>query len=78
MGLVGELWIDAVCINQADEVEKSWQVQQMWTIYNSTEYMATWLGNAADNSDLLMDQISKLDVIEKQSLGKSPQEMLQS
>jgi hypothetical protein len=28
----GEFWIDAVCINQDEELEKSWQVQQMWTI----------------------------------------------
>lgn len=37
----GEFWIDAVCINQDEELEKSWQVQQMWTIYNSAEYTAT-------------------------------------
>jgi hypothetical protein len=77
MGLVGDLWIDAVCINQADELEKSWQVQQMWMIYNSAEYMATWLGTAADDSDLLMDQISNLDVIERQGKEKPPHEFLQ-
>jgi hypothetical protein len=77
MGLVGDLWIDAVCINQADELEKSWQVQQMWIIYNSAGYMATWLGAAADDSDLLMDQISDLDVIERQGKEKPPHEFLQ-
>jgi hypothetical protein len=77
MGLVSDMWIDAVCINLADELEKSWQVQQMWMIYNGAEYTATWLGTAADDSDLLMDQISKLDIMEQQGKEKPPHEFLQ-
>jgi hypothetical protein len=70
-------WVDAVCINQADEMEKSWQVQQMWMIYNSADYMATWLGAAADDSDLLMDQFSNLEVIQRQRNEKTLHEYLE-
>jgi len=77
LGLAGDFWIDAVCINQSDELEKSWQVQQMWRIYNSAECMATWLGTAADDSDLLMDQISKIDLIDRARDAKSTDEFSQ-
>lgn len=51
-------WIDAICINQADNFEKSWQVSQMGTIYNQAEivYMMISLGSAETGS--AMDFIS--------------------
>ena len=38
------IWADAVCINQADEVERNHQVRQMGRIYSSAELVAVWLG----------------------------------
>jgi hypothetical protein len=38
-------WIDAVCINQNDNDEKSHQVKLMWEIYSSADFVITWLGN---------------------------------
>jgi hypothetical protein len=40
------LWVDALCINQADEDEKSLQVAQMRRVYTSpcTERVLVWLG----------------------------------
>ncbi|KAI0850103.1 heterokaryon incompatibility protein-domain-containing protein [Daldinia vernicosa] len=38
------LWADAVCINQNDKDEKSWQVQMMREIYESAKSTWAWLG----------------------------------
>lgn len=38
------IWIDAVCINQQDEKEKSWQVNMMREVYASANSIAGWLG----------------------------------
>ena len=38
------IWIDAICINQADAVEKTAQVQMMADIYSRTEEVLIWLG----------------------------------
>ena len=37
-------WVDAVCINQDDPVEKSSQVQRMADIYGHAELVIAWLG----------------------------------
>ncbi|GAB7353005.1 hypothetical protein MBLNU459_g3566t1 [Dothideomycetes sp. NU459] len=39
-----QLWIDALCINQKDAVEKSSQISYMSTIYNQAECVRIWLG----------------------------------
>ncbi|WZH40837.1 HET domain-containing protein [Fusarium acuminatum] len=49
------LWIDQICINQADNSEKSKQVGIMGRIYSEAEQVLVWLGQAADGSDELMD-----------------------
>lgn len=38
------LWIDALCINQSNHIEKSHQVQRMGQIYENAEEMLIWLG----------------------------------
>ena len=43
------LWIDAICINQDDLVERSAQVQLMGSIYASSLAVVAWLGE--DTSD---------------------------
>jgi len=44
------LWIDALCINQDDEVEKSHQVAMMGDIYSSARQVIVWLGEADRDS----------------------------
>jgi Heterokaryon incompatibility protein (HET) len=56
------LWIDAICINQADNKEKSWQVQMMWNIYHESSLTAVWLGAPFDGSDALFQLIEEIDV----------------
>jgi hypothetical protein len=40
------LWADAICINQANDDEKSAQVAMMGNIYQSGKQTLVWLGNA--------------------------------
>lgn len=44
------LWVDALCINQDDVVERASQVQIMRRIYESAEQVLVWLGGDADES----------------------------
>ncbi|PVH81130.1 HET-domain-containing protein, partial [Cadophora sp. DSE1049] len=40
----GPIWIDALCINQKDDVERSSQVSQMGRIYQRASCVIAWLG----------------------------------
>lgn len=46
------LWVDAVCINQADLAEKSSQVQQMRNIFSAASETIIWLGPADGNTSV--------------------------
>ena len=52
------LWIDALCINQVDDAEKSQQVLKMGKIFSSAEKVLAWTGLAAGDSDYAMDTLS--------------------
>ncbi|KAF2251365.1 hypothetical protein BU26DRAFT_563307 [Trematosphaeria pertusa] len=54
------LWADAVCINQKDEVEKGWQIDQMVSVYETAHMVAAWFGPSRDDSDFLLDQMAAL------------------
>lgn len=56
------IWIDAICINQADDVEKSHQVAFMADIYSHTSRNLVWLGPDDDHTKAALAAIS--DVIE--------------
>ncbi|KAF4991665.1 hypothetical protein FGRMN_7677 [Fusarium graminum] len=49
------LWIDQICINQADNDEKGEQVGMMGSIYSRATQVLVWLGPAHDGSDALME-----------------------
>lgn len=51
------LWIDALCIDQANQEEKELQIRYMAKIYGKANCVLVWLGEAADNSDLALEQI---------------------
>jgi hypothetical protein len=38
------LWVDAVCINQVDTLERNQQVSLMKDLYSSADYVFSWLG----------------------------------
>ena len=52
------LWVDAVCINQADEREKEQQIPLMAKIYGQAACVLVWLGENTDDSDQALQDIS--------------------
>jgi hypothetical protein len=54
------LWIDAICINQADNAEKAKQVVLMRRIYVSAQRVLIWLGPSSTDSWEAMMLIPKL------------------
>jgi hypothetical protein len=52
-----KIWIDAICINQADDTEKALQVAEMRRIYYKAEKVVVWLGAAEDESDLVLQNM---------------------
>jgi hypothetical protein len=51
------IWIDAICINQADDYEKGQQIQLMARIYASANRVIVWLGEAAEDSDQALEAL---------------------
>jgi hypothetical protein len=52
------LWVDAICINQADNDEKSRQVPLMDRVYELATIVLIYLGEADETSNEAMDRIS--------------------
>ncbi|KAK7558755.1 heterokaryon incompatibility protein-domain-containing protein [Phyllosticta citricarpa] len=46
-----DLWVDAICIDQANASEKTQQVSLMDQIYNNATQTIFWLGTASDDSN---------------------------
>lgn len=53
------IWIDAVCINQLNLVERNHQVSQMSKIYSNAKKVLAWVGPAANGSDFLLAYTKK-------------------
>lgn len=67
------LWIDAVCINQEDILERNSQVQMMGSIYRSATRTISWLGPDDSDSETAMKVMRDIfpkvnDSIRKQDL----------
>jgi hypothetical protein len=48
------IWVDALCIDQKNDAEKSEQVQYMYAIYRAAARVIVWLGVGANDSDFAM------------------------
>lgn len=55
-----QFWIDAICINQKDDQEKSVQVARMGEIYKSAHHVLIWLAPFRDAGLALEDTISPI------------------
>ncbi|KAI0142307.1 HET-domain-containing protein [Hypoxylon sp. NC0597] len=53
------LWVDAICINQDDEIERDYQVRQMNDIFAKARLVRVWLGAATLGSDRGVDVLCK-------------------
>lgn len=49
------LWVDALCIDQADHREKTHQVGRMRQIYEKADQVLIWLGAATEDTDQLIE-----------------------
>lgn len=54
------VWIDQICINQADEIEKSHQVNQMRHIYSEADHVIAWLGPSWPDCEFLFGHLTKI------------------
>ena len=54
------LWIDAICINQTDNEEKSIQVRKMGSIYHKARRVVVWLGPSSEHSQRAVDALAHL------------------
>jgi hypothetical protein len=73
------LWVDAICINQADDKEKEHQIQFMERIYSQACRVIVWLGVAANSSDRALEEIRAIAADESVNLSskdRSPQPFL--
>ncbi|KAK3385325.1 heterokaryon incompatibility protein-domain-containing protein [Podospora didyma] len=57
------LWIDAICINQADLQERGLQVRRMGDIYRRALRVVAWLGPQTDNSKLALNFLKHVKVV---------------
>lgn len=55
-------WVDAVCIDQHNEAERSHQVSQMGKIFNTAAETIIWLGASSEDSDLAFQSLSELSM----------------
>ncbi|KAK3680435.1 heterokaryon incompatibility protein-domain-containing protein [Podospora appendiculata] len=58
------VWIDAICINQCDVVERGQQVSMMHKVYACARRVVVWLGKPDDESRVAMQFAAGLDAKE--------------
>ena len=54
------LWIDAICLDQANHLEKSTQIKRMGMIYSAAKRVNIWLGNSDDNTSLVFIYLTSI------------------
>lgn len=59
-------WIDAICVDQSNIEERSWQVGQMRDLFERAESVYASLGDSAEESDLFLNLVD--------SFGREAQE----
>jgi hypothetical protein len=65
------IWIDAICMNQADDTEKATQIPLMEEIYSWAECTYVWLDHADESTDRAMAWLAE------KSRGTIIQELIQ-
>ncbi|KAH8725716.1 heterokaryon incompatibility protein-domain-containing protein, partial [Phaeosphaeriaceae sp. PMI808] len=73
------IWVDAVCINQEDEIEKGYQIQLMAAIYAKASHVIVWLGEAQDHGDRALEliRIAGKNSVNSSNAGPFDQAILQ-
>jgi hypothetical protein len=55
------MWIDAVCIDQKNDIEKTDQVQLMFQVYRLSAETIVWLGPAGPHTNVAMETMKDID-----------------
>lgn len=55
------VWLDLLCVNQNDDVEKSRQMTEMRNIYHSAELVVGWLGEKGEHTDVAMATLAEIE-----------------
>jgi hypothetical protein len=71
------IWVDAMCIDQKNQEEKELQIQIMARIYGQASIVIVWLGEAADFSDYVLEQILAAGVGRETSQHSSNRNVIQ-
>ncbi|EXJ94974.1 hypothetical protein A1O1_00092 [Capronia coronata CBS 617.96] len=61
---ISAIWVDALCINQRDMIEKGKEVTRMFTIYRTATAVIVWLGQNVDlghDADMLVQKVREFD-----------------
>jgi hypothetical protein len=66
------VWIDAICINQDDILERNVQVQMMGTVYEKAKCVLIWLGEDPSNDRAALKYFRELNELAKQARTPSP------
>ena len=77
---VEHVWVDALCIDQTNDEEKSIQVSRMGTIFRKAAEVVVWLGNEEpDNLDILFQEqdLSKISKDARTSALRCFQDLLE-
>ena len=64
-----ELWIDAICVNQSDQAERTNQVRLMRDIYAAARCVLLWLGRSNRHTDQTMALLRKQQLKRMKKVG---------
>ncbi|KAF4947439.1 hypothetical protein FGADI_10391 [Fusarium gaditjirri] len=68
-GILGPIWIDALCINQNDIEERNAQVSQMANIYKNSEEVIVWLGHEREYTRTAVACFQRLPITRQELLS---------
>ncbi|OCL03674.1 HET-domain-containing protein, partial [Glonium stellatum] len=54
------LWIDEMCVNQADAAERNYAVRSMRSIFQQAQNVIAWLGDESDGSEEVFEHVAEL------------------
>lgn len=67
------LWIDALCINQADGSEVNTYVQRMWAIYQNSRNVVVFLGESRQGSEQALQLLTHLSGLSVEAIERHNQ-----
>ena len=59
------IWIDAICINQSDQLDKAQQIDLMGEIYSQAQASYIWLGEADDATNRVMRYLGRIGFLKQ-------------